>query len=377
MLKRALNAAETSITAFVGSAARGASDKAVKIDSLAEFSECFGEVLDKYPLSHAVRQFFENGGRKAFVVRVANERFAEPSLSIRQQGLWALDQVDAFNLLAIPPLEPGKDIDVRSLGTALAYCKSRRAILLVDPRSKWSMPVSVLDPQGGIESLGLRDPNAVLYYPNILAASASNRGKSIACAPCGAIAGLIARTDASRGVWKAPAGVHAGILGAQGLERNVSTAENRLLNQAGINCLRSFAKTGIVSWGARTLDGADFLGSDWKYFPLRRVALMIEESLERGLNWVVFEPNDEPLWAEISEAVEDFMFQLFREGAFQGKTLNDSFFVRCDDTTNTEADIDRGVVNLQVGFAPLRPAEFTILNFQLKTASCSDDDRAR
>lgn len=369
MLPRTLDAAETSVAAFLGTAEQGPADEAVQVGSLAEFSKHFGTVSDKYLLSHTVRQFFENGGQKAFVVRVMTKGFAEPSLSISRKGLWALDKVDAFNLLAIPPLEQGEDIDPRSLRTALAYCKSRRAILLVDPRRDWIMPVSVLDPERGVDSLGLRDPNAVLYYPNVLVSSASRSSETLACAPCGAIAGLIARSDASGGVWKAPAGVQADIRGARGLERSVTLAQNRLLNQAGINCLRYFAKTGVVSWGARTLAGAAALGSDWKYLPLRRLALMIEESLYRGLDWVVFEPNGEPLWASIAESAEDFMFQLFREGALQGATLDESFFVRCDETTNSEADIDEGIVNLQLGFAPLKPAEFVTLTFRLKTAS--------
>lgn len=373
MVLRALDAPKTSVTAFIGAAGQGAADKAVPIGSLADFSREFGEISDKYPLSHAVRQFFDNGGENAVVVRVANPRFAEPALSISHQGLWALDKVDGFNLLAIPPFEPGGDVDARSLRTALAYCKNRRAVLLVDPRSEWLMPVSILDPQRGIDSLGLRDPNAALYYPNLLVPSASKGAKPITCAPCGAIAGLIARTDASRGIWKAPAGVEATIRGASGLDRKLSLAQNRLLNQAGINCLRSFPKTGIVSWGARTLEGADSMGSEWKYLPLRRVALMIEETIDRGLQWVVFEPNGEPLWANITDRIEDFLFRLFRDGAFQGRTLNEAFFVRCDEMTNSETDIETGIVNIQVGFAPLKPAEFTILHFRMKTASYSED----
>lgn len=373
MLPRALEARKTAVTAFIGLAERGPADEAVKIGSFAEFDKYFGTLSDKYSLSHAVRQFFDNGGKSAIVVRITHPGFAEPALSVRQQGLWALDKVDDFNLLAIPPFEPGRDIDARSLRTALAYCKNRRAILLIDPRSEWSMPVSILDPERGIDSLGLRDPNTVLYYPNILFPSASKAGETIACAPCGAIAGLIARTDASSAVWKAPAGVNASIQGASGLERKISVAQNRLLNQAGVNCLRSFAKTGIVSWGARTLDGADSMGSEWKYLPLRRVALMIEGTIEPGLEWVLFEENGDALWASITDTLEDFMFQLFREGAFQGSNLNEAFFVRCDETTNSEADIETGIVNIQVGFAPLKPAEFAILNFRMKTASYSEE----
>lgn len=373
MLPRTLEVVKTSVTAFIGPTEQGPVDEAVEIDSFVQFVKNFGEVSDKYPLSHAVRQFFDNGGENAIVTRVTNPGFAEPALSIRQQGLWALDKIDSFNLLAIPPFELGGDIDARSLRTALAYCKNRRAILLVDPRSDWLMPVSILDPERGIDSLGLRDANAVLYYPNILFPSAPKNGQAITCAPCGAMAGLIAQTDSARAVWKAPAGVDARIQGASGLERKISVAQNRLLNQAGINCLRHFTKTGIVSWGARTLDGADSMGSEWKYLPLRRVALMIEDTIERGLEWVLFEENGEALWASIADTIEDFMFQLFREGAFQGSNLNEAFFVRCDEASNSDADIEAGIVNIQVGFAPLKPAEFIILHFRLKTASYKED----
>ncbi len=369
MVPKALDAAGTSVTAFIGMTEQGPMNEALEINTLAGFEKTFGDASGKSTLPHAVRQFFENGGQRAIIVRVADRGFAEPALSIQKQGLWALDQVESFNLLAIPPFARGEDLDPRSLRTALAYCKQRRAMLLLDPRSDWLLPVSILNPETGIDSLGLRDPNAVLYYPNIVFPDPSNGGKPAGFAPCGAMAGLIARTDAAEGVWTAPAGLHATITGAVKLERDISVAQNRLLNQAGINCLRNFRRTGVVCWGARTLDGADSLGSEWKYLPVRRLALLIEETLHRGLGWVVFEPNGEPLWANISESIEDFLFSLFREGAFQGSTLNEAFFVRCDETTNSEADIDAGEVNIQLGFAPVRPAEFVILTFRLKTGS--------
>lgn len=368
---RVIEAAETSLTAFVGTAGQGPLDEPTAVRSLAEFSREFGETSDAYPLSHAVRQFFDNGGRRAVIVRVADRGFAEPALSMNQRGLWALEKIPSFNLLAIPPFSLGGDVDVRSLRTALAYCKKRRAMLLVDPRSNWSFPISVLDPGSGIDGLGLRDPNAVLYYPNILFPNPTNHGISTSFAPCGAIAGLISRTDETRGVWKAPAGVEARVDGASGLERSLTAAENRLLNQAGVNCLRSFPKTGVVCWGARTLDGADSQGSEWKYLPVRRTALFIEESLYRDLRWVVFEPNGEPLWTDISNSVENFLFTLFREGALQGTKLNEAFFVRCDRTTTSQSDIDRGVINVQVGFAPLKPAEFVILTLRPKAAGAA------
>jgi Bacteriophage tail sheath protein len=178
------------------------------------------------------------------------------------------------------------------------------------------------------------------------------------------MAGVYARTDTERGVWKAPAGTTSTLVNVPALTYQLTDAENGLLNPLAINCLRSLPVYGNVSWGARTLEGADQLASDWKYVPVRRLALYIEASLYQGTQWVVFEPNDEPLWAQIRLNVGTFMQQLFRQGAFQGSTPSSAYFVRCDSTTTTQADINLGVVNIVVGFAPLIPAEFVVIQIQ-------------
>ena len=183
-------------------------------------------------------------------------------------------------------------------------------------------------------------------------------------APCGAIAGLYARTDATRGVWKAPAGLDAALTGIDRLEVPLTDDENGVLNPLGVNCLRSFPGLGRVIWGARTMRGTDQLGDEYKYVPVRRLALFLEESLFRGTQWVVFEPNDEPLWAQIRLNIGAFMQQLFRQGAFQGTSPRDAYFVKCDRETTTQDDIDRGIVNIAVGFAPLKPAEFVVISIQ-------------
>jgi len=174
----------------------------------------------------------------------------------------------------------------------------------------------------------------------------------------------MARTDTARGVWKAPAGLDAALNGIQGLQVNLTDAENGMLNPLGINCLRDFKINGRVVWGSRTLRGADQLADEYKYIPVRRTALYIEESLYRGTQWVVFEPNDEPLWAQIRLNVGAFMHDLFRQGAFQGQTPKDAYFVKCDKETTTQNDINLGIVNIVVGFAPLKPAEFVIIKIQ-------------
>ena len=180
----------------------------------------------------------------------------------------------------------------------------------------------------------------------------------------GTVAGLFARTDATRGVWKAPAGTEARLENVQSLAYTLTDLQNGALNPLGVNCLRTFPVYSHICWGARTLDGADQLASEWKYIPIRRLALFIEESLFRGTKWVVFEPNDEPLWAQIRLNVGVFMNGLFRQGAFQGSTPQEAYFVKCDKETTTQADRNLGIVNIEVGFAPLKPAEFVVITIQ-------------
>jgi len=208
--------------------------------------------------------------------------------------------------------------------------------------------------------LSLVKDHAAVFYPNLIYKS-DGFMKSIGSA--GAVAGLMARTDGSRGVWKAPAGIGAGLSSVSGLEVELTDAENGVLNKKGVNCIRVFPN-GIVNWGARTLDGDDDFGSEWKYISVRRLALMIEESLFRGTKWVVFEGNDEPLWAQIRMNLGAYMNSLFRQGAFQGSSPKEAYYVKCDRETTTQNDINQGIVNIEVGFAPLKPAEFVVIKIQ-------------
>lgn len=282
-------------------------------------------------------------------------------LSDAKQGLYLLKQADLFNLLCLPP-EAGDDYPAGLLAAAITFCEEERALLLVDPDSNWT------DKDGAKDNVdnyvGTRSRNAALYFPRIKQPNPLHDNQIEAFVPCGAIAGVMARTDVQRGVWKAPAGIEATLRGISGLSVNLNDAENGELNPLGINCLRSFPVIGRISWGARTLRGADQLADEYKYIPVRRLALYIEESLFRGTQWVVFEPNDEPLWAQIRLNVGAFMNTLFRQGAFQGTTPSQAYFVKCDKETTPQNDIDRGIVNIVVGFAPLRPAEFVIIKLQ-------------
>ena len=279
-------------------------------------------------------------------------------------GLYALEDVDLFNLLCIPPPTWEEDTSNTIYSIALEYCADRRAILIVDSPSSWN---DVGDAEEGLDTLTsgwTTKKNGTLFFPRVRMADPLQENRLDEFVPCGVIAGIIARTDAQRGLWKAPAGIEATLTGVNELSYKLTDAENGTLNPLGINCLRTFPVVGNVVWGARTLDGADRLASEWKYIPVRRVALYIEESLYRGTQWVVFEPNDEPLWAQIRLNVGAFMHNLFRQGAFQGKSPKEAYFVKCDSETTTQNDINLGIVNVLVGFAPLKPAEFVMIKIQ-------------
>ena len=266
-------------------------------------------------------------------------------------------EVDLFNLLVLPP--DSKPSVQKLYPAASIFCQSRRAFLIMDPPTTWT---NAQQAATGVAALrvGLVKDFSAVYFPRI---TIDRSGKSVNIGPAGAIAGLYARIDGTRGVWKAPAGTEADLRGITGLEYKLSDGENGITNPRAVNTLRVFP-SGIVGWGARTMDGDDGFGSEYKYVPIRRLALYIEESLYRGLQWVVFEPNDAPLWAQIRLNVGAFMHDLFRQGAFEGQTPTDAYFVKCDAETTTESDRNLGIVNIMVGFAPLKPAEFVILYLQ-------------
>jgi len=279
-------------------------------------------------------------------------------------GLYLLEKADLFNLLCILPDSRGGDVPDDVYQEALSYCAKRRAFLIVDPKSSWNSVSTVLSGVSGMNLTGDVARNGAIYFPRIKQPDPKLDSQIETFVPSGIIAGIMARTDAQRGVWKAPAGIDASLNGVAGLQIDLPDLENGQLNPLGINCLRTFPVYGRVVWGARTLRGADVAADEYKYVPVRRLALFLEESLYRGLKWVVFEPNDEPLWAQIRLNVGAFMHDLFRQGAFQGTTPREAYFVKCDKETTTQNDVDKGIVNIVVGFAPLKPAEFVIIKIQ-------------
>jgi uncharacterized protein len=294
--------------------------------------------------------------------------FNGPGLEAAKHGLFALENVDLFNLLVIPPHKNDGTVDPGVVTSADRYCLKRRAMQIVDALPTWHAVGDVTGAftagQGFDSVLGTNSKNAALFFPRLKQPNPLRDNQVETFSAAGAVAGVMARTDSTRGVWKAPAGLDATLIGVPELDVPLTDEDIGQLNPLGVNCLRALPGAGRVVWGARTMQGADRLASEWKYIPVRRTALFIEESLYRGTQWVVFEPNDEPLWAQIRLNVGTFMNNLFRQGAFQGTTPREAYFVKCGKETTTQADIDLGIVNIHVGFAPLKPAEFVVIRLQ-------------
>lgn len=369
---------ETSITAFVGRARRGPRDKPIAINAYSDFELIFGGLQNEYPMSFAVSDYFLNGGNKALIVRVvdspSNDDVTEGSNSLIigdeevGTGLYALKKADMFNILCIPPGGENNDVSKRVITAAANYCEERLAILILDSPQAWTTKQDARDDMNTPStSLGTDSSNAALFFPRIRKPNPLRNGKIETFAACGAVAGVMARTDAAQGIWKGFAGVNAVLNGVTGLSVTLTDAENEELYTLGCNCLRVIPLVGPVVWGERTLRGNNTLSSEWKYISVCRLALFIKESLYRGTQWVVFEPNNEPLWNQIRLYVRVFMHDLFRQGAFQGAVPIEAFFVKCDGETTTQSDIEHGILNFWVGFAPIKPAEFVILRIQQMT----------
>ena len=260
-----------------------------------------------------------------------------PDAAAVVRGIEALRRADLVNLVVVPGrTEP------EVVAAAVALAEQRRALCLLDAPPAWS---SVQDAVVGAAAPDFtRSPNLALYFPRIVDPGPL-RG------PAGAVAGVFARTDVTRGVWKAPAGAEADLEGVAGLDVAVSDVDGGRLNPLGVNCLRTFPGTGPVVWGARTTS----TDPEWRYVPVRRMALFLQESLARGLQWATFEPNDAALWDRIRSEADAFLDDLYRRGAFAGSTPRGAYFVTC------EAAADGGAVDVTLGFAPQKPAEFVVL----------------
>lgn len=270
----------------------------------------------------------------------------------------SLDKVEIFNLLVVPGIT-----DNNVLSNALSFAERKRAFMIVDAPYGASA-----DGTGGFPEITTvmgtvpRSQNGAIYFPWLLSTNPV-RGTIEPMPPSGFVAGVYARTDSQRGVWKAPAGIAATVLNTTGpvLHGRMNDQRHGVLNLASINALRAFRAEGTVVFGARTLVADNSAFPQSKYVPVRRMTLFIEQTLIANLRWVVFEPNDGPLWNAIRSTVTNFMLSLFNQQALAGAKPSEAFQVKCDATTTTADDQANGIVNIVVAFAPLKPAEFVVI----------------
>jgi len=342
--------APTAITAFVGSLGHGPANIAVHLEDYSGFEAVFGTADAAAPLALALRQFFDNGGKTAYVVRSADADAGAHAFRAMHQGIYALEEVELFNLLCLPGIA-----DTGALSAAEAYCRDRGALLLADA------PVDAGTPEELLAALASwpHFSRIAVFHPWVYVENGS--GKRQLAPPSGAVAGMLARNDAARGVWKAPAGNTARLEGVRALHAEIGDAEAAKLAARGVNCLRMASSIGAVCWSALTLHPAEMPMPQLAQIPVRRMANFLEDSLVPALEWTRFERNDAALWAHIAAQAEDFMHGLFIAGAFQGATEAEAYSVRCGLDSIRPEDLNQGRVGIDLRFAPLAPAQFVSL----------------
>ena len=339
--------APTAVAAFVGALASGPANIAVHLEDVGEFEAVFGSVGQALPTALAVRQFFENGGREAYVVRSVDGDAGSHAARSLHRGIFALEEVERFNLLCLPGVADGG-----VLGAGEGYCRDRGALLLGDAPLRAETAAQLLSALSGWP----RSSHAAVFHPWIYVENAA--GKRQLAPPCGSIAGMLARNDLARGVWKAPAGAQARLENVRALHAEIGEVEAARLAEAGVNCLRMASSLGAVCWSARTLHPADQPMPELAQIPVRRMANFLEDSLVPALEWTRFERNDATLWAHIAAQAEDFMHGLFTAGAFQGASEAEAYAVRCGTDTIRSEDLSQGRVGIELRFAPLAPSHF-------------------
>jgi uncharacterized protein len=336
----------TSTAGLVGRAPQGPTNQAVVVTSLVDYERVFGGAQAGHDLYLGAKLFFENGGRRAWAVRLGGQAAAAT-----RQALAALDAADDLGLLCLPGLSAAG-----ALAAAASYARSRRAFYVAEAASSRAATLTAV---GAIAAAD--QGHVAAYLPRVDMPDPLQPASTTRFGPSAAMTGLPARTDLARGVWAFATGLH--LEGVVGLGSTIDAHGAALLRRSGVNALRALPGHGFLPWGARTVGSGRESGEDWKYVPVRRLALYLEQSIDRGLSWATFEPNDEPTWRRIRQVVGAFLEETFRAGGFAGTRPAEAFFVRCGSDTTTQRDIENGVVVIMVGFAPLRPAEF--VNFRL------------
>ncbi len=363
---RAIEGLSTTIAGFVGPTSSGPAEGTPPLlKSIADFEQAYGGPgplafdgqSSPNDVAHAVRGFFENGGRELYVARVRAAEGQRPAPAAYDAALAVLAELPDISIVAAPGATRGSADDSLAVAQLLvAHCEQlpRRFAILDTPAG--AEPAGVLTYRQALGS-----SRAALYYPWVEVVDPTTQA-TVTVPPSGFVAGVYVRTDTERGVHRPP--VNTEVRSVVGLERAVSQREQELLNPAGVNCLRHFRDRGHLVWGARTVSS----DPEWKYVSVRRYLSYLERSIGQGTQWAVFEPHAEPLWSDVRRAVESFMLMEFREGRLPGATPDEAFFVRCDRTTMTQADIDNGRLICLVGVAPIQPAEFVIFRIAQLTA---------
>ncbi len=342
----------TGIAAFVGGAAQAPTDGAILVRSWLEFEQQFGGFDPRFYLGYAVSHFFANGGQQAYVVRLPADGNGTAAV---MAAAHLLDAVPIVNLLAVPG-----EADPGLIAQLQAYCVGRKAFLIADSAADSTVATLQAGPDSRMTSANAR--NSAFYFPWLNALDAQ-QNITRPFPPSGFVAGLYAATDAKHGVWYAPAGIAAPLTRALDPVLKLTDADIAVLDPHAVNCIRIFPQFGDVVWGARTLAGSAQAASDWTYVPVRRLALYIETSLIEGTKWAAFEPNDSRLWSELNRSIGTFMRALFTQGAFKGQSAAETYFIQCDGQNNPPG-ADQGIVNITIGFAPVKPAEFIIIRIQ-------------
>ena len=360
----------TSTAAFVGETQAGPAERGLELlTSVIDFERHYGGGIDlihsdgtRTPnfVWHAARAFFANGGRRLYVARTSRADGQPPEITDFTAALAQLEHAPEPAIVAAPGAtfrydqeRPDPGARIRALLDHAALVKNRFAV--IDCGDEQST-AAVTAMRASFDSAF-----GALYYPWVRVAD-PNSGRDLHLPPSGFVSGIYARVDLNRGVWKAPA--NEALVLATGLEREISHSEQGPLNAVHVNCLRHIPGRGVLILGARTLSS----DPEWKYVPVRRLLLFLESSVDRGLQWVVFEPNDDKLWAQVRRVVEDFLLSQWRAGALTGSRPEEAFFVRCDGTTMTQTDLDSGRLVCFVGVAPVRPAEFVVFRIGQWTA---------
>jgi phage tail sheath protein FI len=353
-----LESVGSSTAAFIGQCAKGPQNEAVLITSWAQYEKAFGNFADSKYLAHAVYGFFANGGSKCFICNVGAEKEGQKDGDLiaavmgEDKGPAGRTGINAFN-----------NIEEISLVSAPGLTQKEIQNIVIDHCDKLGDRFAILDAEEnlttGIDQMyrAKASPNSAFYFPWVQVYDPVKK-QNVYQPPSGFVAGLYARVDSTRGIHKAPA--NEPLRGVTGLKYNLTREEQTLLNPRGINLIRDFGDAGIKVYGARTL--AD--DAEWKYVNVRRLFLNVRQTVQKGTEWAVFEPNNESLWGSLRRNIAAYLKTLWKSEAIVGSTPEEAFYVICDKTNNPQESIDLGILNVDIGIAPVKPAEFININIQ-------------